>query len=298
MRARLGGFTLIELIMVITITGIIGAIVAVFLQAPVRQYTDVARRADMTDVADSALRLIVRDLRLALPNSVRVSGSCQGNDACYLEFIPALDGGRYRAAGPGDSLDLTTTDSSFDVLGPVPALSNGDQIVVYNLGIARSQLPAPPDPCATAGLPANCGTSAYEGDNRSAFSSLSGSTVTIAARQFPFDSPSHRFHVIRTPVTYVCMPAAGGAGGTLTRYWGYATQATTQPASTALAPLSGASHALLAKYVSSCRFKYGGTHIAQRYGLVTLHLGITEAVAGGGAESITLYAAAHVDNLP
>ncbi|TAN77825.1 MAG: type II secretion system protein, partial [Gallionella sp.] len=70
------------MVMVIVITGIIGSMVAVFIKAPVQQYFDVARRADMTDTADTALRRITRDLRLALPNSVRVTGAVSGAGSC------------------------------------------------------------------------------------------------------------------------------------------------------------------------------------------------------------------------
>ncbi|HJW54946.1 MAG TPA: prepilin-type N-terminal cleavage/methylation domain-containing protein, partial [Burkholderiaceae bacterium] len=66
------GFTLLEAIIVIAITGIIAAVVAVFIVKPVQGYVDSARRAEMTDTADTALRRISRDLHLALPNSVRV----------------------------------------------------------------------------------------------------------------------------------------------------------------------------------------------------------------------------------
>ena len=50
------GFTLVEMIMVITITGIIGAMVAVFIRSPVDSYVDSARRAELSDIADTALR--------------------------------------------------------------------------------------------------------------------------------------------------------------------------------------------------------------------------------------------------
>jgi MSHA biogenesis protein MshO len=84
------GFTLIEMIVVITITAIISAVVAVFLRAPIQGYFDASRRADLTDTADSAMRRISRDLHLALPNSVRVSSS--GNPA--IEFLQTRTGGR------------------------------------------------------------------------------------------------------------------------------------------------------------------------------------------------------------
>ncbi|NCN89388.1 MAG: prepilin-type N-terminal cleavage/methylation domain-containing protein, partial [Gallionella sp.] len=50
------GFTLIEMIVVIVITGIIAGIVAIFIKAPVQGYVDSARRAELTDIADTAVR--------------------------------------------------------------------------------------------------------------------------------------------------------------------------------------------------------------------------------------------------
>ena len=83
------GFTLVEMIIVIVITGIIGGMVAMFIRMPVQGYVDSARRAEMTDIADTALRRIGRDLRTAVPNSVRVPA--RGLD---LHRIPADEGWR------------------------------------------------------------------------------------------------------------------------------------------------------------------------------------------------------------
>lgn len=272
-RQTKGGFTLVEMVIVIVITGIIGGMVAVFLRAPVQQYMDVARRADMTDVADTALRRMARDLRLALPNSVRVTGACSGSTACFIEFLPTKGGGRYLRDVPGNSLnflDFTTSDNSFEVIGPVPAFAAGDRVVVYNLGIA--------------------GANAYAGDNSSAWVSTAGAVVTINAFMFPFESPAARFHVISTPITYVCSPTPTGVNGTLTRYWGYSINPT-QPSSVPIAGATGS--ARLATNVSSCRFTYDTVVVAQRFGVVTMNLGITEQ-----GETATLYSAVHVSNQP
>jgi MSHA biogenesis protein MshO len=288
------GFTLVEMIMVIVITGIIGGMVAVFLKAPIQQYMDVARRADMTDIADTALRRIGRDLRLALPNSVRVTGTCGGpGTTCFIEFLPTTGGGRYRAdtgggagcpASPsGEALDFTTPDACFGVLGGMPqgfAFSVGDLVAVYNLGIL--------------------GADAYTTINTAVVNTAT-STATIinlnAAKPFKFESPSARFDIINKPVSYVCAPATNGIGGTLTRYWGYAIQAG-QPNNTGVAPLAGATNARLATNVSSCNFSYDLFVVAQRSGLVTMNLGITETNSGGGNETVTLYSATHVSNAP
>ncbi len=263
------GFTLIEAIIVITITGIIAGMVAVFIRAPVQGYFDSARRAELTDIADTAQRRISRDLHLALPNSVRVSG---GN---YLEFLQTSGGGRYRAevdnSGAGDILDFTTLDTSFDVLGPPVSTVPGAQnlVAVYNLGIS--------------------GADAYQGDNTSPISTA-GSNVKIAAKQFPFASPANRFQIISYPVSYVCAgvgkDASGNGTGTLTRYWNYSITPN-QPTSFTTPG------ALLAKNVSGCNFNYDQQVITQRAGLVSAWLQITQS-----NESVSLYYEVHVSNVP
>ena len=265
------GFTLIEMIMVIVITGILGGIIAQFLRAPIDQYMDVARRADMTDIADTALRRITRDLRLALPNSVRVNTSGAGaNTIYYLDFLSTTDGGRYRsgAGGTGDMLDFTATDGSFEVLGQMPTnIVSGDQIVVYNLGIA-------PADAYVAGA----------GGNRTTWNSTTAPRIFITAKRFPFDSPSSRFQVVREQVRYICNPVAH----TLTRY----SLGTAIVAPSADVP-PGVPGALLATKVSSCSFTYDPVVVAQRSGLVTMRLGVAES-----GEAITLYSAVHVSNVP
>ena len=266
------GFTLIEAIIVITITGIIAGMVAVFIRAPVQGYFDSARRAELTDTTDTAVRRISRDLHLALPNSVRVSG---GN---YLEFLQTSGGGRYRADvdnnGAGDILDFTTTDSSFDVLGPPVSTVAGAKnlVAVYNLGIS--------------------GADAYRGDNTSPIGSIAGNNIKIAAWRFPFASPANRFQIISYPVSYVCAgvgtDASGNGTGTLTRYWNYSIQAH-QPTSFP----AGTPSALLAKNVSGCSFSYDAQVITQRAGLVSAWLRITQS-----NESVSLYHEVHVSNVP
>lgn len=278
------GFTLVEMIIVIVITGIIGGMVAMFIRAPVQGYVDSARRAELTDIADTALRRIARDLRLALPNSVRVSGTCSGASTCFIEFIPTIGGGRYRDAtdslGAGNILDFAAADTSFDVLGAMPTVAVNDEIVVYNLGIP--------------------GADAYAGNtlathNRRVVSGVAGNVISItSAAKLPFDSCAYdtsgfvaggcRFQVVQKPVSYACDPAAG----TLTRWQGYtiqATQPTTKPGT--------ASSALLATNVSACTFTYDANVVAQRSGLVTMHLTVTEQ-----GESVNLYGATHVSNVP
>ena len=257
------GFTLVEAVMVIAITGIIAAVVAVFIRAPVQGYFDSARRAELTDVADTAVRRISRDLRLALPNSVRVQLVA---GVYYLEFLQTSDGGRYRAEGPGDILDFSVADNAFDVLGPPATMVAGAQnlLAVYNLGIP--------------------GADAYQGDNTAAIANVLGNKVTLTGtKQFPFASPDNRFQIISYPVSYVCNPTAG----TLTRYFNY-TIAAAQPTAFIVGPT------LIANNVTNCSFSYSALVVTQRTGLVLTWLQLGQSTG----ETVSLHHEVHVSNVP
>jgi MSHA biogenesis protein MshO len=297
------GFTLVEAVIAIVITGIIGGIVALFIRLPVRGYVDSEARAELTDVADTTLRRMARDLRLALPNSIRRTAVGTGaNQIVYLEFLLTKTGGRYLAEEdhPNSGNILSFADSSsttFNVVGPMPVESQqivkDDYIVVYNLGPGFA--PADAYTCEAASI----------GCNRAKVDVVdqAGSAITMYENRFAqqpdpkLTSPGHRFHVVSSPVTYVCDPVAG----TLTRYWGYEIQAT-QPADVSVAPFTTAPnttapHGLLATRISACEFSYDNpadSMVSQRSGLVGLSL--TMKMPNG--ESITLFHQVHADNTP
>jgi len=83
-QSRERGVTLIEMVIVIAITAIIAGAVAVFISRPVEGYADAARRAVITDIADTALRRMTRDLRTALSNSIRTTSA---SGVLYLEYL-------------------------------------------------------------------------------------------------------------------------------------------------------------------------------------------------------------------
>lgn len=298
-KPRQSGFTLIEAIMAITITGIIGGMVAVFIKNPVDAYTNAARRAALTDAADTAVRRIGRDLRLALSNSVR--NPTDGSDQC-IEFIPTKMGGRYRAAqtstGTGDALDLTTVDNAFDMLwtnSVLPATNRiavNDVVVVYNDGYAGNAY-AGTNAIRVAALAEPGGTA-----NSTAITFVDAATGSpFNRKQLPAESPSYRFQVIPAAehvVGYACTGAAPSLA--LTRYSRTLTGAWGRPATCAALVAGAGSSATLAENLSTCSLKYeppGSGTGAGRHGIVSMTLEITQA-----GESVRLYHQVHVDNTP
>jgi MSHA biogenesis protein MshO len=271
MRQR--GFTLVEAIMVMVITGVLAGIMVLFIRQPVRNYLDAAERAELGDQADLALRRLARELRGALPNSVRQTVV---NGVGLIEFIPTKIGGRYLSSeegvvAPQQALDFTTGATSFTVDGAMPvgvtAIVKDDFIVVGNFGAGFAD------------------DDAYAGSNRARVSTVKDNLVTLVANPFKASnqSPSQRFQVVQQPVMFVCDPAAR----TLTRYWNYGFQA--------VMPAAGAGmSAVLARNVVSCTFQYG-----EQSNVHTGLIGLTIVLGRpGSAETITLAHQIHVDNTP
>jgi MSHA biogenesis protein MshO len=276
--ARQPGFSLVELIVVIVILGILSASVGVFMANPIRAYFQTIDRAALTDAGNLVIRRIARELQAAVPNSARITS---GGGTTFLEYVPIVDAGRYRAAVSNgndptgiDPLNVNdATDGSFQVLGPTINAPAGSKLVVLNLGYGNANL--------------------YSGTNSRTVTSIGSALQTITftpTTVWPGDSPGYRFYIVNGAATYACTPNASGTG-TLTRYSGYAIQAT-QPASTSTAPLSTATSSLVLGDVSSCSFTPGP--ISVDLNAVQMQLQLTDS----NGETVSLYSQVHAPNSP
>lgn len=283
---------MIELVVVIVLVGVVGVGMARLIAMPFTTYRDLGKRARLVDFADASARRIARDLRRALPNSIRIAAGAE-----TLEFIRAVDGARYRR-GPGDNgsgNDHTAAsdylsfsgDTSFNILGSFQhlnftlgsPLSSGHRIVIYNTGTSvYSEAASDANPGAITPGSTTITVSA-DGDEQQ----INLSTPHL----FSYESPVQRLYLIDTPVTYDCDLSAD----TLTRYASYSIN-TTQPTNPSAAPLSSGSSSLMNNLLEDCSFEYSpGT--PQRAGLVTIELVVADA-----GERVRVIHQVHVDNSP
>jgi MSHA biogenesis protein MshO len=279
------GFTLIELVITIVVGSIVVAFMAMFIVIPMNAYSAQTRRAQLVDDADSALRFMGRDIRSALPNSVRVTPS---GSVVAIEFLATQDGARYVDNGPltnaALALDFTTADAAFSTSVPftqlktLPWSSSSEYLSIYNVGV----------PGANAYEMLNVITPAGTTITISAGSSANQNLVTLNPPfQFSYGSPANRVYLVSGPVTYLCDTGAG----TLTRYSGYSISSTQSTSASSLMS-SGATASLVAGDVGSCDFEYSSA-TAQRNALVSLTLQLTQS-----GESVQLLYEVQLVNSP
>ena len=186
------GFTLIELVVSITLSAILMATVALMMGAPVQTYLDQSRRNELVDASNRISRTLAIDLQKALPNSVRIDdfGSTkvvqmiEVRDVLYYRDEPPADTGlpiadqELRFSSPDDKFfayGAFTADPSLLVLG-----SNGNE--AYGNGDVMTSV-------ATPGA-----------------TTLGAHSVTLSpAFQFANGpSPTNRLFAIKGPITYIC----------------------------------------------------------------------------------------------
>ncbi len=85
---RQSGFTLIEIITVIVILSVVSVLGVNFIGATIDSYVATVNRGQLIAKGRAALERMARQLRGAVPNSVRVNGNC-------VEFLPMAGGGNY-----------------------------------------------------------------------------------------------------------------------------------------------------------------------------------------------------------
>lgn len=297
------GVSLIELIIVIAITGILASTVAILILRPIQGYDTQTRRSDLVDRAENALRRMQRDIRTGLPNSIRIPGGT----GQVIEMLNTINGARYRDEpglnGPNDhsgtqfQLTFTGPDTDgFNIVGTFPGLAvpfnsagTNLRLAIYNQGIPNADAYADAVVGAGARVITNPATATFTVNNDAHGDEHQITPNGGANFQFRWPSPAQRIFVVDRPISYIC----NLANGTLTRYDNYPIAAA-QPVNPAIAPLNNVNTnvGLVADNVTACTFTYQAGS-SQRSGLVTLAITVSDPDSG---EQVRLLHQVHVDN--
>jgi len=319
------GFSLFELILVITIVGIISVAAGAIILPAIQSQDALGRRAALVEAAESAMRRVARDIRISVPNSVRTTSGALGGGAngFAIEMIPTADGGRYCSGGTANCdvaggfpdslgvLSIGSADTVFDILG---CFRNGSfaplsiattfatsayRLVVgstdsgiYTATSANAVI-APAGSLTlsvvphTGASPDDCGTLSATANT------YNRHRVALTSHTFPTASPRQRVFVVEdaaAPVSYVCNFTAG----TLTRYVGYrngaAYSTAAQPTNPGAAPLNTVAGALVTNNISDCSSTSLEADV-QSTGVVSIRLVLTSS-----GETIELLSQVQLDN--
>ncbi|MDU0113715.1 type II secretion system protein [Psychrosphaera aquimarina] len=121
------GFSLIELVAVIVILGVLATASVRFIVFGTQIYVEANDRQVVLSKSRFAIERMTREIRGAIPNSVRVSSS----ESC-IEFTPIKASGAYR-----DDIDSVAapvspeTGNNMDVIGWLGDYQTGDRVYIY-----------------------------------------------------------------------------------------------------------------------------------------------------------------------
>ncbi|MBV1884438.1 MAG: type II secretion system GspH family protein [Pseudomonadales bacterium] len=280
MKRRVSGFTLVEFVMVIVITSILSSIIFRMLILPIHAFDDMSRRSELVSLAESALVQMSRDLKSAVPNSVRVA---QQGGIYSVELLRATASGRYRYAADdynkdnlnkgalyNDGLNNKGTlspgrlDSAFNILASVGSIDSGSRIVINSKNTEALYAAAE---SGVGGIITPLSTSLSLN-----FTKEIGAEKNMQlSRAFQFDrdgqgSPRKWFYVSDTAITYRCDLSTGK----IHRYVNYPVASLHS-----LSVPKNADSNIVVNSVSHCDFSYnkGAASVA---GLVTLLLTLSD----------------------
>jgi len=261
------GFSLIELIIVIIILGIMAISLGSLTSNSVYSYIDAKDRNQLSQSAKWVTERISREIREALPQSVRTGST--GNFHC-VEFLPIENASSYL------NLPANGSVTSFDVVG-------------FNLSSSAASLMAIM-PINASSLYSGGGTLGNVASIVVSASDPNQAVITLTApTNFARRSPQNRFFLLNSPVSF-CLDDSNGQ---MIRYSNYGITANQQR------PPSGGEQIGSNFSASSTVFNYQSGTLS-RSGLLQINLRSQNRgrSLSGSDESFDVFHEVHIRNVP
>lgn len=195
-QVNTSGFTLLELIIVIIILGVMSVGIAGFMTLSTQTYLNVTERNDALGNARFVLERLNRELRDAVPNSIRIDDN--GLTQC-IEFVPIKASTTYiDIPVVPEAAKASFSVIPFNDINDAPYVCNGcaDQVIVY--------------PVSNSDIYNNHNDSTGKVFNVGNFSSAAVNQWTLpiqnGAVTFDQDSPTQRLYIANQQVSY-CVSA-------------------------------------------------------------------------------------------
>ena len=180
LSSRQSGFTLIEMVVTIVLIGITGVGITNFIGRSTQGMVDIAERQQIATIGWIVSEKVSRELRQALPNSIRIDGSC-------VEFVPIVAGTDY--------LTVPTLIAS----------NNFESVPFSNYSVNTTQDRVAIYPNTLTGLYSLSTPGTISGlvTSTAAGSTTNAIRINLAANhQFLTDSPTNRLYIVQDPVMY------------------------------------------------------------------------------------------------
>ncbi len=227
------GFTLVELVVTISISAIVLGFAAMFIQAPADAYIASAQQAELQDSISIAWPRMQSDIQLALPNSARATPNGE-----VLELLPIVDSARFKS----------TPGGFFKTAGVLKTSPTGYYLAVDNEPASgRDAYNPAANVMTTAGNPISpIATDLAAWENT--YNLIPAFTFNPAALT------TRHLYLVQKPVTYLCNQNAH----TLQRFTGYDVAALQSARDTAAELIAAhATGSILAQNITFCDFGVG-----------------------------------------
>jgi MSHA biogenesis protein MshO len=225
------GVTLVELVVTIVLMGILAGGTVAFVISSTQSYVDTATRSQLSAIGRIATQKLEQAIRLAVPNSIRVTTADSSGNQC-LEYLPIADVSSYLSVNFASASNSLTT-IPFTASG----LSGKKYAVIFPITPAALYGASSPGPLATI-------------TNYTASINADIETVTLSTSHlFYSGSAAQRLYLANEPVSFCVQD------GKLFRYKNYtasglkSTQCT--PATSSCFASSAPNRALIADSISN-----------------------------------------------